>query len=307
MQRQRLEQTVNKRMSGPRTRNGFTLIELLVVISIVGLLVALFLPAVQAARGAARRISCSNNLTQIGLALHNYQTIHGHFPPTFCTTTHENSASTGVSWSIHGRLLPHLEQGNAYDRIDLDVDWHAQLATGVTFLQVPVYLCPSEPNDHHRLKDGQPYVAPHTYGFNFGTWLVYDPTVESAGDGAFVVNRGTRPADFSDGLSDTLAVAEVRAYQPYVRNTNAPGAETPTAPADLTGFVGQFKHTGLTVWPDGRVHHSGVTTVFTPNTRVSYLFEGTEYDIDFNSQQEERALIASPTRLSVRGATIRES
>jgi hypothetical protein len=139
------------------------------------------------------------------------------------------------------------------------------------------------------LKDGQPYVAPHTYGFNFGTWLVYDPATETVGDGAFVVNRGTSTAEFRDGLSNTLAVAEVKAYQSYVRNTNDPGARAPVTAADIVGMSGQLKQTGHTVWPDGRVHHSGVTTVFTPNTRVSYLLGGTEYDIDFNSQQEGKS------------------
>ena len=105
-----------------RLRTGVTLAELVVVISVIGMLVALLLPAVQAARGAARRMSCGNNLKQIGLALHNYQTTYGCFPPTFCATPLQNTAGIGASWSIHGRLLPHLEQGNAYDRIDL-VSW----------------------------------------------------------------------------------------------------------------------------------------------------------------------------------------
>jgi prepilin-type N-terminal cleavage/methylation domain-containing protein len=149
-----------------RRQSGFTLIELLIVISVVGILVALLLPAVQAARGAARQMSCRNNLKQIGLALHNYESTFSSFPPTFCTTPLQNAQGTGASWSIHGRLLPFIEQGNAARRVDLDVDWHDQVATGVTFMHVPGYLCPGEPNDHYRMKDGKPYVAPHTYGFN---------------------------------------------------------------------------------------------------------------------------------------------
>ena len=175
-------------------------------------------------------------------------------------------------------------------------------------MRVPVFLCPSEPNNHYRTKNGNPYVAPHTYGFNCGTWLVYDPATETVGDGAFVVNRGTGSAEFSDGLSNTLAVAEVKAYQSYIRNTNEPGSTVPTTPAELSGLTGQLKlgpstndNTGHTVWPDGRVHHSGVTTVFTPNTIVSYLSGGTEYDIDFNSQQEGK----SATRITYAAVTSR--
>ena len=278
-----------QRVLRTRPKSGFTIVELLVSISIIGILIALLLPAVQAAREAARRISCRNNLKQIGLALHNYQSINSSFPPTFCTTPLENAAGTGASWSVHGRLLPQLDQGNAYDKIDLDADWHQQVETGVTFMKVPVFLCPSEPNDHSRTNGGSTYVAPHTYGFNFGTWLVYDPATETVGDGAFVINRGTAIPEFRDGLSNTLAVAEVKAYQSYVRNTQSPGSKAPTTPADLAGLSGQLKRTGHAVWPDGRVHHSGVTTVFTPNTRVSYLSGGAEYDIDFNSQQEGKS------------------
>ncbi len=275
--------------------------ELLVSISIVSILVSLLLPAVQAARAAARQLSCGNNLRQIGLALHNYEAIHSFFPPSFCTTAFQNAQGTGASWSIHGRLLPFLEQGVAAERVKLDVDWHEQVSTGVTALRLPVFLCPSEPNNQYRTKDGKPYVAPHTYGFNLGTWMVYDPSTETSGDGAFVVNRGSRTRNIRDGLSNTLAVAEVKAYQAYVRNTNDPGIAIPTSPADLNAVSGQLKQTGHTVWPDGRVHHSGVTTVFTPNTEVSYLSGGIEYDIDFNSQQEGK----SATRITYAAVTSR--
>jgi prepilin-type N-terminal cleavage/methylation domain-containing protein/prepilin-type processing-associated H-X9-DG protein len=268
---------------------GFTLVELLVSVSIIGILMALLLPAVQASREAGRKMSCRNNLKQIGLALHNYESANSRFPPTFCTTSLENAAGTGASWSIHGRLLPYLEQRSAYGQVDLGVDWHQQVETGVTFMRMPAFLCPSEPKDHYRTKDGEPYVAPHTYGFNSGTWLVYDPANGTVGDGAFVVNRGSQTTEFRDGLSHTLAVAEVKAYQPYVRNTNDPGVSPPSSSAGLAGVSGQLKLTGHTVWPDGRIHHSGVTTVFTPNARVSYLWDGTEYDIDFNSQQEGKS------------------
>jgi prepilin-type N-terminal cleavage/methylation domain-containing protein len=282
-------------------RAGFTLVELLVSISITGVLVAVLLPAVQAARAAARQLSCRNNLRQIGLALHNYEATHSCFPASFHTTTLENAQGTGASWSIHGRLLPFLEQGSAAERVKLEVDWHQQVSTGVTARQLPVFLCPSEPNNQYRTRDGKPYVAPHTYGFDLGTWMIYDPSTETSGDGAFVVNRGSRTMDIRDGLSNTLAVAELRAYQAYVRNTNDPSAAVPTSPADLDTLSGQLKQTGHTVWPDGRVHHSGVTTVFTPNTRVSYLSGGVEYDVDFNSQQEGK----SATRITYAAVTSR--
>ncbi len=274
---------------------GFTLVELLVVIAIIGLLIALMLPAVQKARETARCLSCRNNLKQIGVALHNYVIAHDGFPPAFLV---QPGRLQRGSWSIQGRLLPFMEQGSAYDRVRLDVDWHAQTDTGVPVMRVPAYLCPSDPNDRVRHDaEGMPYVCPQTYGFNFGTWFVYDPNTGRGGDGSFCVNRSTRLPEFADGLSNTLCAADVKAYTSYIRNTADPGPEVPSSPEFLSGLDGERRlgpslqqNTGHTVWCDGRVHHSGLTTVFTPNTLVPYRFDGIEYDVDFNSQQEGMSL-----------------
>ena len=277
-------------------RRGFTLIELLVVISVIAILVALLLPAVQQAREAARRTSCRNNLKQIGLALHNYLDAYSAFPPSFCTTAHENSAGTGASWSIHARLLPYVDQAGAFHQVDLDVDWHDQVDTAVTHHKVPVYLCPSDPNDRHRSRNGAPYVSPVTYGFNMGTWLVYDPRTGGGGGGAFYVNSKTKPRDFVDGTSNTLAAAEVKAYQSYLRNTTDPGAAAPQVADFALSLTGQLRlgpstaqNTGHTVWPDGRVHHTGFTVTFTPNTFVPFVRGGQTYDVDFTSRQEGKS------------------
>ena len=87
--------------------------------------------------------------------------------------------------------------------------------------------------------------------------------------------------------------AELKAYQSYVRNTGDPGPAVPLSPTFVAGLSGQNKlgpdpnsNTGHTVWPDGRVHHTGFTTLFTPNTFVPYTVGGTTYDVDFNSRQE---------------------
>jgi len=286
-------------MRGRERQRGFTLVELLVVIAIIGILIALLLPAVQAAREAARRSSCMNNLKQIGLGLHNYLSSNRSFPPSFCIRRGTVLSGNNGSWSIHGRLLPYLEQASAYDQVQLHISWSDQLATGVPQLRIPTYVCPSDPNDTVRTKDGAPYVYPQTYGFNFGTWFVYDPSTGRGGDGAFYVNSKTRPADMRDGLSNTLAAAEVKAFTSYFRNTSDPGPAVPSAPAQIAGLAsgGQFKlgpttnsNTGHTEWCDGRVHHSGITTVFTPNTFVEYVHsDGNTYDVDYNSLQEGKS------------------
>jgi prepilin-type N-terminal cleavage/methylation domain-containing protein len=279
---------------------GFTLIELLVVIGIIGTLVAFLLPAVQQSREAARQLQCKNNLKQIGLALHGYLDSNRSFPPSFCIRLGTTLGTNNGSWSIHGRLLPYMEQAAAYAKVRLDLAWDAQRATGIPTLRIPIYLCPSEVNDRVRIdSSGNPNVYPQNYGFNFGTWLVYDPAGGQEPDGAFFVNSRLSPASFTDGMSNTLCAAEVKAFTSYFRNTADPGPNVPASPADLAAFAAgaQFKlgpgtndNTGHTEWPDGRVHHSGFTTVFTPNTEVHYLhLDGRAYDVDYNSQQEGRS------------------
>src|SRR4051812_22052043 len=98
-------------------RRGFTLIELLVVIAIIAVLIALLLPAVQAAREAARRIQCTNNMKQLGLAIHNYESVAGALPPSLVFARY-GSTNWNNGWSIHGRLLPFMEQGNAFNSIN---------------------------------------------------------------------------------------------------------------------------------------------------------------------------------------------
>ncbi len=288
---------------------GFTLVELLVVMGILGVLVGLLLPAVQAAREAARRAHCLNNLRQIGLALHAYLAANRAFPPSFCIRRGATLSTNNGSWSIHGRLLPYVEQASAYERIRLDIAWDAQLGTGVPTMRTPTYICPSELNDMARVDAaGNPYTYPQNYGFSFGTWLVHDPATGQGGDGVCFVNSTTTPASITDGTSHTLGATEVKAFTPYFRNTRDPGPTVPGSPAALAAFANgaQFKlgpntndNTGHTEWGDGRVHHSGITTVFGPNTFVGYAHrDGRTYDVDYNSQQEGRSA-TQPTYAAV--------
>jgi prepilin-type N-terminal cleavage/methylation domain-containing protein len=271
-------------------RPGFTLIELLVVIAIIAVLIALLLPAVQQARESARRIQCKNNIKQMGLALHNYLEVHTAFPPSFCF-------STAGSWSVHGRILPYLEQASAYSQVRLDLDWANPIneATHVAQLRVPTYICPSDPNSDrmHYAGPDEGNIRPHNYGVNFGTWKVYDPITNSGGDGIFYPNSRTRTGDIYDGTSNTLLVAEVKTYQPYFRNTADPGPTVPSAVSFVSGYSGEAKYgpnlddnAGHTEWCDGPVHQSGFTTTFTPNTKVPFSDGGINYDIDYNSRYE---------------------
>lgn len=284
-----------------RTANAFTLVELLVVIAIIGVLIALLLPAVQAARESARQMQCRNQLKQIALAMHNYQTTVGSYPPSFCVNP-RNTADKGGMWSAQARLLPFLEQNAMFARIDFSFDYDAAVSAGepVRLIRPAPYLCPDEINDLQRVdtSTGNAIHYPLNYAFNIGVWFVFDPSGMPNTDGAIFPNSKTRPADFRDGLSNTLMASEVKAYTPYVRNSGKGSSAIPSTPADVLALTsgGQNKlgpdlqqNTGHTEWVDGRAHQGGFTAVFTPNTRVPLAVNGQTYDIDYNSQQEGKS------------------
>ncbi|MDA0835821.1 MAG: DUF1559 domain-containing protein [Planctomycetota bacterium] len=295
-------------------RRGFTLIELLVVIAIIAVLISLLLPAVQQAREAARRTQCKNNLKQIGLALHNYLDTFTRFPPSYCVVPGVTT-TVGGQWSFRARILPYLEQTNLQNLINWDLAYSAQLNVAIT--RVPTYLCPSEVNDVVRVftsgpSSGQARDYPANYGVNFGTWKIWDPNNGTGGDGAFHPNSNFSTAVFSDGMSNTLCAAEVKAYTPYVRNTTIdPGTTPPATPNFATALTGDGccigsttqHNTGQTEWADGLCQQSGITTTFTPNSNVTHDISGVIYDIDLVSWREG----THATRVTYAALTARSS
>ncbi|MEK6258101.1 MAG: DUF1559 domain-containing protein [Planctomycetota bacterium] len=254
------------------SRHGFTLIELLVVIAIIAVLIALLLPAVQQAREAARKTQCKNNLKQIGLALHNYQSTHTVFPPSFCI-----GAETGGTWSIHARILPYMDQASAFAIADLSIGYGVapNSTSGITEMRVPGYVCPSETKAVLRV--GTPPAANHfpsTYAFNGGTWNFFTGAATFAGgakpgDGAFAPNSNFSPRDFTDGMSNTLCFSEVKAYTPNGGGVAIPAGTAPPTSTLLTSYItGTIATTGHTEWVDGKIHETGFTTTFVPNTRT---------------------------------------
>ncbi|MBP3960844.1 DUF1559 domain-containing protein [Gemmata sp. G18] len=270
-----------------RQRPAFTLIELLVVIAIIAILIGLLLPAVQKVREAAARLKCQNNLKQIGLALHNYESSTGHFPPN---GVYPVGATAPDSYSALARILPYVEQANLYQLVDLSAAANAQ--TAVTSQRIPIYLCPSEVND--RAKPGSTPTAitryPLNYAANVGSWLVWNPTTGQGGDGAVTLtsnpNGGTRISDFTDGTSNTVGFGEVKAYGAYLLG-GAPTVAPPSDPAGQLALGGALKtdatHTG---WTEGQTFHNGVTFVQTPNTVVTFSSAGTNYTVDYVSSRD---------------------
>jgi len=272
----------------PETRpapRAFTLIELLVVIAIIAVLIALLLPAVQSAREAARRTQCTNNLKQIGLALHNYLSTHETFPPVVVLPRNR----TTQPWSGLTRLLPHMEQANLYNAINWSRDFEFTSNATLTATRVAGFICPSEAQDQSRVTPTMTYY-PNNYAFNQGTWFIYDPPSDQAGDGAFEPNRAFAPSAIVDGLSNTTAMSEVKAFQPNYWDGGrpaAPGAAPPTTTADLASLLGgTFDTNGHTEWVEGDVHEVGFTTTFTPNFRILATVSGMPYDVDYTSMRD---------------------
>lgn len=263
-------------------RRGFTLVELLVVVAIIGALVALVLPAVQAARESARRAACENNLHQVGMALAQYDAARRELPigcigclPAAAGSAAAATPNRKISWNV--QLLPHLEQAALWRKFDFQAPSHAEPNRSVGAHILPVFLCPSTPDRNELSEQGKWKGQAFTdYGGMYGIEGAghdAEPTARQllADDslGVLVYEEAVTPAQIEDGLSHTVAVAE--ALQRRQSTT------------EWTCGSNVFAHeaqTPINVWSElgndvGSPHAGGAAVVFCDG-HVAFLSDGME-------------------------------
>ncbi|MCL4195658.1 MAG: DUF1559 domain-containing protein [Thermoguttaceae bacterium] len=187
---------------------GFTLVELLVVIAIIGALIAMLLPAVQMARETARRASCLNNLRQMGIGVHNYHDALRTFPPGGIEHRAMINPATGRPYGASGRqlawsvfLLPYVEQGPLYARLDTGKPFDAPENASAAATVLAIYICPSVPQGSE-LRSGR---GPCQYGGIYGE-RISGPN--NPPKGVMLYDRAIAIAEIVDGTSNTLIIAE---------------------------------------------------------------------------------------------------
>ncbi len=200
--------------------SGFTLIELLVVMAIIGVLVALLAPAVQAAREAARRSQCVNHLKQMGLALHNYHDSHACLPPGIIASASgpgTSAADFTPGWSFFAMMLPHLEENNLYQSVNFDLAIAHTANSTARRTHVGTFLCPTDtgPRIIQLTDSGNPPAEVNpplpitdasvcSYVGGLGDTAYEDP----AFTGVFHRNSRIRLGDITDGTSNTIGIGE---------------------------------------------------------------------------------------------------
>jgi prepilin-type N-terminal cleavage/methylation domain-containing protein len=199
-------------MSRSRTvRLAFTLVELLVVIAIIGVLVALLLPAVQAAREAARRTQCTNNVKQIALGVHNFHDTRGTVPPIVAYAPTGGGGTTGgfgAGWGWLPFMLPYVEQKNLFDTINFDTNVCCKSMQLVHNANIPAFTCPSDPLGRGYLNDrGLPNSA-----CNDGSGTVTGPgTLTGSNQSVPNVTR-SRPSSYLGSFGDGFMVGDTSGY-----------------------------------------------------------------------------------------------
>lgn len=277
------------------SRTGFTLVELLVVIAIIGILVGLLLPAVQAAREAARRMQCSNNVRQLGIAVHNYESAYRRLPSGWVAS----NAHGEPGWGWAAALLPFMEGSNLHQQIDFRIPIEADIHDQVRVTVVPTFLCPSDTganlfeiaegdghdHDHDaryrvgRIDDeGEKLfqVSKSNYVGMFGTFELEDAPYN--GNGMFYGNSRIKFRDVTDGLSNTLMVGERNSrlgYSLWQGNIS----EAAEAHARILGVADHGPNSPHAHFEDFSSYHTGGVNFMKADVSVSFLSDSIDVQV----------------------------
>jgi prepilin-type N-terminal cleavage/methylation domain-containing protein len=202
-----------------RGSRAFTLVEILVVVAIIGMLVALMLPAIQQARESARKTQCANNLKQIGIAMHTYMLNHQAFPPGYTSKVLPDHDDGGPGWAWSSMILPFIEQAALSDLVVPTASVESSAAEAVRLSSVPIFICPSDDTFEPLVEIPEKgsdniicQMAASNYVGSAGTVRPTCKLCRDAFDGMFGRNRAIKPKELQDGLSKTLAVGERASY-----------------------------------------------------------------------------------------------
>jgi prepilin-type N-terminal cleavage/methylation domain-containing protein/prepilin-type processing-associated H-X9-DG protein len=264
---------------------GFTLVELLVVISIIGILIALLIPAVMSAREAARRVMCLNNLTQIGIALQNYESGHGALPPGTIDKQgpiHNQPQGYHMGWLV--QLLPYIEEGVTFKHVDFSVGVYDKKNARVRAIHLPLFVCPSYRgpvrNPPHAADDA-PTWAVSNYA---ACYHDVEAPIDAHNNGVMYLNSHVGQKDVTDGTSNTIYVGEKLAdpadlgwmsgTRATLRNTGTPpcspwsrgndqrGPKLPINDLEVGGFESEHNGTCNFLFGDG--HTRGISSTVDP-------------------------------------------
>jgi prepilin-type processing-associated H-X9-DG protein len=260
------------------------------VIAIIAVLIALLLPAVQAAREAGRRAQCANNLKQLGLGLANYESANGTLPMSsillYANPATDKDPIFKSYWSVVGRMTPFLEQGGLYNQINFSFKSSDVQNTTAAGYRLSFLICPSDANSNVVTSNG--FNAPTCYNATMGDWFVWYKA-GPVNRAPFGPNVSKPYSNFTDGLSNSMVFAECQVSHNQFRSCSL-GPLTPTSfpstqnsPALVASLAPSCTATtkSNTTWANGNVFDSGMTTALTPNTKIILPSHGlVPFDLD---------------------------